>query len=233
MEKPFLKLPKLIKGKLIERPNRFLGIVKLQSGEQIRSFVADPGRLTELLFPGAEVYVAHTAKEGRKTEYDLCLVKSGENLVSVDSRVPNKLIKVALNSNMLSPFNGYDKIRSEPVVKKGRLDFLLTGENLRPCYVEVKSCTLVLDKIALFPDAPTIRGARHLGELIELTKEAIRSCVIFIIQHPDAKFFAPNEKTDPLFAKEFYRALENGVEVYPYNCRITLEGISINESVPI
>lgn len=233
VDKPFLRLPRLLKGELIERPNRFLGIVQLESGEKIRSFVADPGRLTELLYPGVEVYVTHISKEGRKTEYDLCLVRNKHNLISVDSRVPNKLMKVALTTKKLQPFEEYESIHTEPAIKKGRLDFLLTGENLSPCYLEVKSCTLVINKTAMFPDAPTIRGSRHLGELIELKKEGFRSCIVFIIQHPDAKFFVPNDKTDPLFAKEFYRALNSGVEVYPYNCKITSEGISINELIPI
>jgi len=233
MNEALLELPKLHKGRLLARPNRFLGIVELEDGQKIQSFVADPGRLTELLFPGAEVYVAHTAKEGRKTQYDMALVKSGQHLVSIDSRIPNKLVKKALSAKLLSPFKDYEHIRSEPTVKAGRLDFLLTGEDLTSCYLEVKSCTLVIDNIAMFPDAPTVRGARHLGELIELKKEGFRSCVVFIIQHPDAKRFAPNEKTDPLFAKEFYRALENGVEIYLYKCDITTKAIKISESIPI
>ena len=233
MVEAFLELPKLNKGRLLERPNRFLGIVELETGEMIRSFVADPGRLTELLFPGAEVYVSHAAKEGRKTQYDLTLVKNGGSLVSVDSRVPNKLVKKALSAGILNPFKEYDQIRTEPVVKKSRLDFLLTGKDLIPCYLEVKSCTLVMENIAMFPDAPTVRGARHLGELIELKKEGFRSCVVFIIQHPGAELFSPNKKTDPLFTREFYRALENGVEVYPYKCTINTEAISLNEIVPI
>jgi sugar fermentation stimulation protein A len=189
--------------------------------------------MTELLFPGAEVYVAHTAREDRKTQYDLALVKNGQTLVSVDSRVANKLVKKALSARALNPFKDYEHLHAEPVVKKGRLDFLLTGKDLTPCYLEVKSCTLVIDNIAMFPDAPTVRGARHLGELIEFKKEGFRSCVVFIIQHPDAKVFSPNEKTDPFFAKGFYRALNNGVEIYSYKCNITTKAISINESVSI
>lgn len=233
MDKASLELPELYKGRLLDRPNRFLGIVELETGQKINSFIADPGRLTELLFPGSKVYVAYTAKEGRKTQYDLTLVENRGSLVSVDSRVPNKLMKKALSARILNPFKEYDQVNTEPAVKKGRLDFLLTGKDLTPCYIEVKSCTLVINYIAMFPDAPTARGAKHLSELIELKKEGYRSCVVFIIQHPDAKLFYPNEKTDPFFAKEFYRALDNGVEIYPYKCNITTKSISINEIVSI
>ncbi len=226
-------MPKLLPGTLIKRPNRFLAIVKLDTGEEVKAFVADPGRLTELLFPGVELYLAYSPKEGRKTNYDLSLVKKDNILVSVDSRVPNKLIFKGLQEKSLAPFVGYEHIKKEPSIKKGRLDFLLTGTDIPPCYIEVKSCTLVKNGLALFPDAPTERGARHLKELIQLKNEGYRSCVIFVIQHPKAKIFAPNEKTDPAFAQEFYNVLKAGIEVYPYRCEISTNKIQLKEIIPI
>lgn len=233
MEKLAIALPELYEGVLIERPNRFLALVQLEKGERVKAFVADPGRLTELLFPGANVFAAYMPKKGRSTDYDLSLVDNGRQLVSIDSRVPNKLTAQALEKGTFKQFNMYTEIKKEAALGNSRLDFKLTAENLPHCFVEVKSCTLVKNRKAFFPDAPTSRGVRHLKDLSFLKQQGFRASIIFIIQHPEAKVFGPNIETDPVFSQELVRAESLGVEVYAYKCSITLERIILTEALPV
>lgn len=202
--------------------------------EAIDAFVPDSGRLAELLCPGAEVYVKEVAlRDGRRTTHDLCLVRQGGTLVSVDSRLPNRLVAKALEDQTLPWFSGYRTIAAEPRVGCGRLDFHLSGPGLPDCFIEVKSCTLVRDGVGFFPDAPTLRGRRHLEELSRLRSKGLRAAVLFVIQRADAASFSPHALVDPLFARRLREAIDSGVEAYALKCRVQLEGISLAEQVPV
>ena len=197
--------------------------------------MADPGRLEELLYPGAEVYIArsNSKQKGRRTCFDLRLVRAGQVLVSVDSRVPNELVGKLLRLQGLPPFAAYTDVRAEPRVASGRFDFCLRRDGQTPCYVEVKSCTLVRDGSALFPDAPTARGARHVRGLQELVSKGYRAAALFLVQRSDAKVFAPNTVLDPDFGSAFKEATSAGVEVYAYTCNVSLERISLAKEIPV
>lgn len=233
MKKLTITLPGLYGGILIERPNRFLAIVQMDSGKRVKAFVADPGRLKELLFPGSKVFLAYASKEGRRTDYDLSLVENGNQLVSIDSRVLNKLAAKGLEENIFKQFNMYTDIKKEPNVGNSRLDFKLTAEDLPDCFIEVKSCTLVKDGKAFFPDAPTSRGARHLKDLSTAKIRGCRASIIFIIQHRGAEIFTPNSETDPFFSQELSRAKSFGVEIYAYKCSVTFQNISLTKELPV
>ncbi|WP_406677752.1 DNA/RNA nuclease SfsA [Moorella sp. ACPs] len=240
-----VKLPEnLIKARFLIRPNRFT-VVAENGGRHLTAFLADPGRLAELLLPGTELYLAPVqAGEKRKTVYDVVLVHRDGTFISLDSRLPNRLFAAAFRSGWLEAFQGYRQLTAEVRVGSSRLDFLLTvggekeaglpGEGLPPCYVEVKSVTLVNShRVALFPDAPTSRGSRHLQELMALRDRGCRAAVVFIIQREDALIFAPNEATDPLFARTLREAAAAGVEVYAYRCRIGPEAACVDAAVPV
>lgn len=128
----------------------------------------------------------------------------------VGTKVPNQIMREALSSGEVPEFSGYELVRSEPAYGNRRLDFLLAGEKF--CLVEVKSCTLVRDGIALFPDAPTERGRRHLQELARARQEGYRAGVVFVIQREDAKLFMPNDETDPAFGAALRKVVARGVE---------------------
>lgn len=228
----FIPLPPLIRGRFLERPNRFRGLVEV-AGETVEAFVADPGRLEELLYPGTEVYLARSARDGRRTSFDLRLVRAGEELVSVDSRVPNQLIGKSLRSQELFPFTAYSIVRAEPRVSSGRFDFFLAGDRHPACYLEVKSCTLVRDGLALFPDAPTARGARHARELAHLACTGYRAAILFLVQRSDATAFAPHAALDPSFALALRQAASVGVEVYAHTCYISPERIVLAGEIPV
>lgn len=225
-------LPPLRRGRLIARPNRFLAQVELD-GAAVAAHVADPGRLEDLLVPGAAVYVAPAAAPGRRTAYDLRLVEGPGVLVSVDSRVPNRLVARALAAQAWPEFAAYSAVRAEPRFGRGRFDFLLRGPGLPDCFIEVKGCTLVREGTALFPDAPTVRGARHLEDLAKLTASGHRAAVIFIVQRADAQRFRPHRELDPTFTAALRAAAAAGVVLLARRTEVTRRRIALTEPLPV
>jgi sugar fermentation stimulation protein A len=208
--------------------NRFL--VKVRLDGEVECFLPNPGRLEELLVPGAGV-ILREVKRKRKTGYDLIGVRRDEGVVSIDSRIPNKLVREALENQAFEEFAGYEKIQPEYSFGKSKFDFLLTdGEE---CLLEVKSCTLVREGVAMFPDAPTGRGRRHVEELIEAKKKGYRACVLFVVQRIDVRRFSPNDTMDPEFGETLRRAAAEGVEVYAYSSEFLGREIKIKERVEV
>jgi len=161
---------KILTGVFQERPNRFLALVRL-GDVTVPCFVPNPGRLLELLVLGVRVLLKEVLKEERKTPYDLIGVWKDGQKVSIDSRVPNKLMLEALRNGDLEEFSEYDVVKPEWSYNHTRFDFFLTN-GTEKCVLEVKSCTLVVNGRALFPDAPTERGRRHMLALIDAHKKA-------------------------------------------------------------
>ena len=225
MKHPDTPLP----AKLVERPNRFLGVVEL-NGKKVKAFIPNPGRMHELMVPGTRVYVIPKEGDHRKTKFDLTLMEYNNTLVSIDSRLPNYMLQESINKG-LDEFKGYKVDRLETVFHDSRLDLKLTdGSN--QVLVEAKSCTLVEDGIALFPDAPTKRGARHMNTLIKALDYG-RAAVCFVIQRTDAVEWRPNKVMDPEFTEAIRGAVDAGVEAYAYICDINLCTVSIKKRVPI
>ena len=220
----------LIPATLRARPNRFLGVVQVHGGET-RCFIPNPGRMAELLYPGARVYLIEKKSESRKTSYDLVAVDLDGTLVSVDSRVPNKVVAEAVEADLISEFRGLHIEKREYTFGDSRLDFLLRGSSGQ-LLLEVKGCTLVRDGTGLFPDAPTIRGSRHLRNLVADLASG-RASAFFLIQRPDAVALRPNDATDPEFGRNLREAAGRGVEIYAFNSEVTLEGVFLNERVPV
>lgn len=226
-----MRFPKpLVPATFLERPNRFLGIVAID-GLETKCFIPNPGRMEELLYSDAKVYLLEKSLEKRKTRYDLVLAEFGGRLVSIDSMAPNRIVAEALEAGSIPEFCDLLIDKREYTYGESRLDFLLRG-NMGKLLLEVKSCTLVRDGVGLFPDAPTVRGSRHLLKLIEGLKEG-RAAVFFLIQRDDAECLKPNEDTDSEFAENLRRAHLRGVEVYAYTAQVTLEGVFLEGKVPV
>ncbi|MHA1926247.1 MAG: DNA/RNA nuclease SfsA [Candidatus Thorarchaeota archaeon] len=200
---------------LIDRPNRFLGRVEIE-GNVVEVFIPNPGRMYELMIPGKHVFLRRKSGTHRKTEYDMIGVWHDDVLISIDTNLPNRFMKEKLMNRELEWFLPYEVVTPEPRIYEGRFDFRLDG-SMGAIFIEVKSCTLVEEGHALFPDAPTERGARHLRNLVRALQEGIakRAAVVFIIQRPDAILFSPKADTDPQFAQELDNAHKHGVEIYP------------------
>ncbi|MFX1520896.1 MAG: DNA/RNA nuclease SfsA [Promethearchaeota archaeon] len=222
----------LHKGVFLKRLNRFVATVKINNEEHL-AHVPDPGRMKELLTPSVEVLLRKVpSNEKRKTKFTLLGVYTPTGLVSIDSRLPNDLIAEALMNYQLKEFSEYELVRREYTYGTSRFDFLLKS-NETQCLLEVKSCTLVKNGHALFPDAPTARGRRHVLELIKAKNEGYRTCVIFVIQRDDATVFSPNDEIDPDFGNILRLAASEGVEIFAYYCKVTENSIKLKGQVNI
>ncbi|MCC7354475.1 MAG: DNA/RNA nuclease SfsA [Anaerolineae bacterium] len=221
----------LLQAQFLRRDNRFRATVALD-GEAVAAHVPNSGRLGELLLPGQPVWLVWRDRPGRRTPYDLVLVRYAGVLVSVDARLPNRLFAEACLSGCLPEFGGYTRLSSEVRRGDSRLDFLLE-DGTRRCWVETKSCTLVENGVALFPDAPTLRGQRHLYELARAATAGDRAAVIFVVQRADAIAFAPHPSADPEFGKWLRAAAQAGVEIRAYRCRVDEKRISLDAPLEI
>lgn len=226
-----MKLPDLVNGRFLRRDNRFRATVSVK-GVETAAHVPNSGRLVDLLVPGREIWLVPAHAAQRKTPLDLKLVNLDGVLVSVDARLPNPLFAEAVRGGKLPAFN-YEIVEPEVRFHESRLDFRLSGTR-GICWVETKSVTLVEEGTALFPDAPTARGSRHLRELMALQAGGgVETSVVFIIQRPDARRFAPNKTADPEFAATLRQAADSGVMVKAFACQVSLESLAIDKEVPV
>lgn len=191
------------------------------------------GRLADDTARRAEANVRRAGGNVRRTAGTLLLVRYAGRWVSVDARMPNRLFARCLEKDCLPPFRGYTSWRPEVRWGHSRVDFLLEAPGRPPCLVETKSCNLVEDGLALFPDAPTVRGTRHLLELAEAVQQGLRAAVVWFVQRDDADALAPHRVADPDFAQALARARAAGVEAYAYRCRVEPEGITVLDEIPV
>lgn len=221
----------LVEGRFLVRLNRFAALVEV-AGAEVMVHVPNSGRMRELLVSGHRVLLRPTTGNQRKTQFDLALVDLGFTLASSDARLPNALVAEALEKGSLPQFRGYPQLHHEVIFGESRLDLVLEGPDGR-CYVETKSVTLVVDGVALFPDAPTTRGVKHLDSLAKAVAAGHRAAVIFVVQRDDARMFASHDAADPEFGAAFRRALAAGVEAFAYCCRVTEQEIKLADGLPI
>jgi sugar fermentation stimulation protein A len=226
-----VRLPPLITGRFVRRDNRFRVTVEVE-GEPVTAHLPNSGRLTELLTPRRACWLVEFDNPRRKTRFDLMLIEYAGVLVSVDARLPNSLFAEALEAGWLEPFRGYTRFEREVRLGESRLDFRLRGP-ADVCWVEVKSVTLVEDGVARFPDAPTARGTRHLGELTTAVRGRESAAVVFVIQRADARFFVPHDRADPAFGVAMREAANAGVGVYAWACEVSQQAIRIVGQVPV
>lgn len=226
-----MMLPPLVAGRFVKRLNRFRVTVTIEDAI-VDAHLPNSGRLTELLTTGRRCWLEPIDRPHRKTDYDLKLVKYAGVLVSVDARLPNPLFAEALKRGQLSPFQGHRGVDREVSLGGSRVDFRLTMPE-GVLWIETKSITLVEGGIALFPDAPTTRGTRHVRELAQVVSEGDRAAIVFIIQRPDARRFAPHDHADPTFGKTLRLAADAGVKVYAWTCRVSKQAITIAERVAV
>ena len=212
------------------RLNRFAVLIEVERS-LVAAHLPNSGRLRELLQPGRRVFV--TPKTGqRKTAFDMVLVEVDAHLVCCDARLPPAILAEGIQQGRCAAFSGYEALRREVTYGESRLDLLLTGPRGR-CFIETKSVTLVQEDLAMFPDAPTERGRRHLGSLAQAVAEGYRAAAVFVVQREDATAFAPHREADPLFAQALVEAVAAGVEAYAYRCRVDLQNVALAEEIPV
>jgi sugar fermentation stimulation protein A len=222
---------KIREAGFLRRENRFACLVELE-GSQERAYLPNSGRLNSLLFPGQTVFLAERLSSSRRTRFDLVMTILNGKSVSVDARVPGELVYQALRQRTLPQFGVYPTIRREVAFGRSRLDFLLSSPTSQR-FLEVKSVTLVQEGRALFPDAPTLRGRRHLKSLTWAKKEGYEAAILFVIQRQDAESFSANDAVDADFGHVLRQAQLQGVDVYAYRCKVSPREIELAEQVPI
>ena len=233
MQPSRISLPQgLMEALFVVRRNRFVAEVEI-SGQRELAHVPSSGRMTELLFSGARVFIAPQEKPGVKLKYKILLAEEQGVLVSVDSLLPNRLVRQALLANTLPELSGYERVKPEAPFGQGRFDFFLQDRDGSGCYLEVKSVTLVREGVAIFPDAPSERGVRHMVELAAARREGFRAVVLFVIQRTDACCFEPNWDTDGQFSHALSQAAVGGVEVLARRCRVSLREVVLDRQVPV
>ena len=228
----------ICEGRFVARPNRFIAHVETEEGLQV-CHVKNTGRCRELLVPGARVWLEECANPARKTKYDLITVEKptarGPLLINMDSQAPNRVAEEAIAQGklLLPGFDGPPALlRREVTQGESRFD-LFAGGNGPDTFVEVKGVTLEEKGGVFFPDAPTIRGARHLRRLAALSREGTGAAVLFVIQMERADFFAPNRRTHPDFAQALLEAAQSGVTLLAHRCRVTPSSLVLDDPVPI
>ncbi|HPF43132.1 MAG TPA: DNA/RNA nuclease SfsA [Syntrophomonadaceae bacterium] len=216
-------------GKFIFRPNRFIAHIEIDGREEI-CHVKNTGRCKELLVPGANIVVQEAVSEKRRTKFDLLGVYKGERLVNIDSQIPNKVFHEWIETSNFFPELSY--IKPEYTYRDSRLDFYMEAGN-RKILTEVKGVTLENDGVALFPDAPTERGIKHVNDLCHAVSEGFEAYLFFIIQMKDVLYFTPNRDTHPAFAEAVKKAVLQGVKVIALDCMVTANSITARDFVSI
>lgn len=238
----------LVEARFLERPNRFMVRCRIQHANQtygkedtqldsiVEAHLPDPGRMKELLIPETRIWLEPALNSTRKTRWSAVLTedpRSGE-LVSIDSTLPNQLIKKALEHGALPELADWSLIRPEARVGHSRFDFLLASADGRKMALEVKSVTLVQERTGLFPDAVTARGTRHVKELTHLSQQqGWVAGILFVGQRRDIDRIQAAAHIDPTFAQTLFNAKQAGVQIMARRCTITLNEIYLDEAIPV
>ena len=229
-----MKLPALLlSGRLIKRYKRFLADVQLDTGEIVTAHCPNSGSMTGCNTPGAVVLLSVSDSPSRKLKYTWELVSVQGYWVGINTARPNSLVREAIESGVVKELQGYPTIRPEvPYGKNSRIDLLLNGPGVN-CYVEVKNVTLKDGDNALFPDAVTTRGQKHLRELMEVVRNGARGVIFFVVQRGDCLSVSPADLIDPEYGRLLREAVRNGVEAIAYQALVTPEKIMLVRSLPI
>ncbi len=212
----------------LSRPNRFIAQVEL-NGQVETVHVKNTGRCRELLIPGSTVYLTAPGTPGRKTTYDLVAVQKDNGLlVNMDSQAPNKVAQEWLATQ------NYTKILPEYTYGESRIDFYMEGltpdGQVQPCLMEVKGCTLEIQGVGYFPDAPTERGTKHLRELTKAAQEGYVAYLAFVIQMDGIQQVLPYDVTDPAFAEALRQAQAAGVQILYLLCHVEPDTLTVVEA---
>ena len=220
---------KILPARFLSRPNRFVARVEAE-GEELVCHVKNTGRCRELLVPGATVWLEESPNPSRKTKFDLIAVEKGGRLINMDAQAPNKVFGEWAAAGGFR--EGLTLLRPETTYGSSRFDFYWESSKSRG-FVEVKGVTLEEDGIVRFPDAPTLRGVKHLDELVKAREAGYEAAVCFVIQMENVRWFAPNDETHPEFGQALRRAAQAGVEILAMDCSVTPQSLTIGKSVPI
>jgi sugar fermentation stimulation protein A len=222
----------LITGTLIKRYKRFLADVELEDGTVVTSHCANTGSMSQVSEPGSDIMLSEAENPARKTRFDWQMIRVNGLWAGINTSVPNILLREGFESGVIPQFAEYDSIKME--VKYGtnsRADAVLTGPEGK-MYAEAKNVTLVENGRAIFPDAVTSRGAKHLDELAGMVAEGHRAVMFFCVQRMEAESAGVAAHIDPFYAEKIVEAMNAGVEVIAWRAKITPERIVLDRELP-
>lgn len=225
----------LIEARLIRRYKRFLADVELPGGETVTVHCANPGAMTGLAEPGMRVLLSRSDNGKRKLPLSWELVEAAGGLVGINTALPNRLVAEAVAAAAIAELAGYQHLRREVNYgRKSRIDLLLSGDGRPDAYVEIKNVHLSrAPGLAEFPDSPTARGTRHLGELADMAAAGHRAVMLYLIQRGDCAAFRLAADIDPAYAAAFDEARTAGVEMLAYGCRLSEREIVVADRVSV
>ena len=222
---------KLMSGVLVKRYKRFLADVRLLSGEQITIHCPNTGSMKNCQTPGCTIWFTASVNKTRRYPHTWQLIEVDRGvLVGVNTGLANKLVLESIHNKTVEKLDGYSKVRTEVPYgrENSRIDILLEGAGLKDCYIEVKNVSLgTLTGEGFFPDSVTVRGQRHLKELISVKESGARAVLFFCVQHSSVESVAPAHEIDPVYAELLIRAIKCGVEVMAYRSEVDLVSSTI------
>nr|WP_319397373.1 DNA/RNA nuclease SfsA [uncultured Carboxylicivirga sp.] len=221
----------LIHGRLIKRYKRFLSDILLDNGEVVVAHCTNSGSMKSCIEENAEVYLSPASDPKRKTRYTWEMIKINNRWIGINTLHPNRIAFEAIKNNEIPQLSGYEHVQREVKVGNSRIDIMAQNPD-ETCFIEVKNVTMKVGNRALFPDAVTTRGKKHLEELIQLKKEGIRAVMLYIIQRMDVDTFGPAVDIDPDYAKTLKLAYSQGVEIIALQVIVSPTEIKIAKQLP-
>lgn len=225
-----------MRGTLLRRYQRFLADVRLEDGALVTAHCPNPGRMTSCAETGKLVLLSDRGAGGaRKLRYTWEAIRMGRTWVSVNTMHANKVVAEAIAGARIPELSGYAELRREVAYGKGsRVDLLLQdGRRRSPCYVEIKCATLRVGDAALFPDAVTLRGTRHLWELAAVVRRGQRAVLFFLVGRGDCRYVGPADDVDPMYGRTLRHVAARGVELCAYRAAVSPRGIDIGPRLPV
>ncbi len=217
---------KLVKGKLVRRYKRFLADIELEDGTIVIAHCTNSGSMKTCIEEGAPVYLSPATDPKRKTKFTWEMIYINNSWIGVNTIIPNQLAFDAIVAGEIEKLKGYTFVKREVKFGDSRFDIYAENKNEK-CFVEVKNVTMKVGNYALFPDAVTTRGRKHLETLIEVKKSGIRAVMLYVIQRMDVDIFGTAKDIDPEYAKSLKKAIDNGVEVIAIQAMVSPDDIKI------
>lgn len=221
-------------GVIHKRYKRFMSDIELNNGEQVVAHVPNTGSMKTCWEPNWKVLVTKSDDPKRKLKYTLQMTHNGNSWIGVNTALTNKLVQEALENQVIKELSDYKNIKPEQKILDSRIDFFLSEGKQSDAYVEVKNVTLLgKENQALFPDAVSTRGQKHLKDLTELVKSGHRAVMLYVVNREDVETFSPADTIDPKYGQLLREASKAGVEILAYQCSLSETEIKIKKALKV